>query len=277
VHRESRSAVRHPAFPWFGGKWLLAPWIIDRLPDCRVYAEPFGGAASVLLRKPPSPVEIYNDLDGELSNFFRVCREQFFELVRRIALSPWHRGDYMVERQRVQDEAPADDLERARRFLMVAGQSFSGCFGQSWSFTRSGSSRGMAETCSRWLNIPATMYSVADRLATVQVECLPAKRLIRLYDARDVLFYCDPPYHPETRSGGEYRRELTADDHGELLDLLCSCKARVALSGYRFPLYDRVLRRWKRYTRRVTCFAEKGRAGKRRSHRVECLWIKPRR
>jgi DNA adenine methylase len=275
VHRESRSAVRHPAFPWFGGKWRLADWIISKLPEHRIYVEPFGGAGSVLLRKPPSEVEVYNDLDRDVANFFRVCRTQFHELVRLCALSPWHRGEWYDARSKLAESRRLPALDRAHLFAVVAIQSFAGSFGASWGFARTASSRNMAETCSRWLNVPTTIYAVADRLQRVQMDCDKASVVIRRYDHADGLLYCDPPYHPETRKSGEYRHELSLEEHAELLDQLNACKARVVLSGYRCPLYDRALRRWKRHTRRVACMAERRLAGDSRTYRTETLWIKP--
>ena len=76
----SEGEVR-PMVRWHGGKWVLAPWIISHFPPHQIYTEAFGGAASVLLKKPRCYAEIYNDLDGEIVNLFRVARERGKDLV----------------------------------------------------------------------------------------------------------------------------------------------------------------------------------------------------
>ena len=75
-------------FGWYGGKFSHLDWLLPRLPKCHHYCEPFAGSAAVLLNRLPSPVETYNDLDGEVVNFFRVCRDQGLELTRLMALTP---------------------------------------------------------------------------------------------------------------------------------------------------------------------------------------------
>src|SRR5690348_53856 len=69
------------AFGWYGGKFSHLKWLLPLLPACHHYCEPFAGSAAVLLNRVPSPVETYNDVDGEVANFFRVLREQSGELV----------------------------------------------------------------------------------------------------------------------------------------------------------------------------------------------------
>ena len=87
----SRSALRY-----LGGKWAIAPWIIEHMPAHRVYVEPFGGAASVLLRKPRSKVEVYNDLDDEIVGIFRILQNpvQWRELIRRLRRTPYSRREF---------------------------------------------------------------------------------------------------------------------------------------------------------------------------------------
>ena len=113
-----------PALRWFGGKWRLGPWIVQHLPPHAAYCEPYGGAASVLLRKPPARLETWNDLHGRLVSFFRVLRERPDELVRLLALTPYARQEYEQAR-----EVAADPLEDARRFYILAAQGRVGAAG----------------------------------------------------------------------------------------------------------------------------------------------------
>lgn len=85
--------VKRPLLRYHGGKWKLAPWILRHLPPHRVYVEPFGGGGSVLLQKPRSYAEVYNDLDGEIVNLFRVARERGEELAQAVELTPFARLD----------------------------------------------------------------------------------------------------------------------------------------------------------------------------------------
>src|SRR6266576_1049473 len=102
--------VERPILRYHGGKFVLAPWIISHFPEHRVYVEPYGGAASVLLRKERSYAEVYNDLDSEIVNLFRVARDNGKELIRVLALTPFAREEYQAAW-----EATDDPLEQARR------------------------------------------------------------------------------------------------------------------------------------------------------------------
>ena len=114
-----KNARKLIAFGWYGGKFSHQDWLLPLLPDCHHYCEPFAGSAAVLLNRPPSPVETYNDLDGEVVNFFRVLREQKGCLVEAIGLTPFSREEFGMACV-IDPEASA--LERARRFYVRARQ-----------------------------------------------------------------------------------------------------------------------------------------------------------
>ena len=99
-------APTRPILRWHGGKWILAPWIISHFPAHKCYVEPFGGAASVLLRKARSYAEVYNDLDGEVVNLFRVAREHGAELRQRLHLTPFSRLDFAESYEPSKDPFP---------------------------------------------------------------------------------------------------------------------------------------------------------------------------
>lgn len=266
---KKQKPVRTP-FQWIGGKYEIAPWICSRFPGHKTYVEGFGGAAGVLLHKEPSAVEVYNDLDKELVNFFRVARERPEDLARGLLLSPYARSEFEVAKA-----LEGDDLERARKFAVVARQSMGGVWGRAWSAVVGHSRRGMGSSNSRWLNLPEDILAIAGRFARVQIESLPALDLIRRYDRKDTLFYLDPPYLPATRQEGLYRYEMAVDKHVELLALLARVQGKVVLSGYASDLYDEALRGWWREVRQVTCRSNVKASGQLsdRPKREEVLWM----
>jgi len=267
---------------YYGGKGYSWRRIIPHFPPHHTYVEPFGGAANVLLNKPPSPVEVYNDIDSNLVTIFRVLRDRPDELRRALELTPYSREEY------VRCLGPLDgldDVEKARRLIVRYRQVFGGT-GQTatpgqWSYSVTFSCRGMSGVVSRWLStIDAVLPAVVERFRRVQIENLPWQEIIRRYDTPETLFYCDPPYMPSTRnSHGEYAYEMTVEEHQELAEALHSVKGHVVLSGYASPEYDEWYRGWKRVEFDATLFArsDQTRSDQKRSRdkRTEVLWIKP--
>jgi len=247
----SRKGLKSP-IAWYGGKAYYAEWLIERFPEHRVYVEPFGGAANVLLRKPKSEVEVYNDVDDRVVNLFRVVRdpEQFERLRMLLDLTPYARGEF----EDLLELPPSDDpLEKARRFFAICRQARGG-MGMSklskscWAYSRR-TRRDMAEPVSKYLSAIDGLEEVAARLRTVMIESRPAIELIPRYDGEDSFFYLDPPYMPETRHGNKaatYAHEMSVDDHAALLDALLQIKGKAMLSGYAAPLYDEKLKAWRR-------------------------------
>jgi DNA adenine methylase len=117
------SKVTRPALRYFGGKFRLSKWILSQFPEHETYVEPFGGAMGVLLNKQPAHFEIYNDLDGEVVNFFRVLRDQPDELIRLIELTPYAREEQLLS---FDDLAGVSEVERARRLYVRCWQSHGG-------------------------------------------------------------------------------------------------------------------------------------------------------
>ncbi len=268
---------KRPVLRYHGGKWLLAKWIIGHLPPHRVYAEPFAGAASVLLRKERAYHEVYNDLDGEVVNLFRVLRDE--SLARRLAevlhLTPFARVEFDQSY-----ELTDDPVELARRTLIRSYMGFSTMTlrRQRTGFRAKGL-RAHQPPQIDWRNYPAHVESVVDRLRGVVVENRPALELIAHQDGEQTLFYVDPPYVHRTRNsvcrtsggshlGNAYRHEMTDDDHRALAAALRGSKSMVVISGYACDLYDKELYPdWKR-TERVT-------RADGAEPRTEVLWINP--
>lgn len=256
-------SVSRPILRWHGGKWLLAPWIIQHFPAHRVYVEPFGGAASVLLRKPRSYAEVYNDLDDDVVNLFRVLRSAAApDLIDALRLTPFAATEFAAAYE------PADDaVERARRLIV---RSFMG-FGSNGAHKRT----GFRSNCNRsgttpardWVNYPDALAAVVARLSGVVVINRDACEVMAAHDGPDTLHYVDPPYLMQTRTdaAADYAHELTDADHDHLLAFLRTLKGRVILSGYPSQRYDSALSGWHRVQRKALADGA--------SPRTEVLWM----
>lgn len=234
-------ARRKIAFGWYGGKYSHLSWLLPLLPRTKHYCEPFGGSAAVLINREPSPVETYNDLDGELVNFFRVLRDRKDELIEQIGLTPFSREE--LRRAAEEDTDGLSDLERARRFFVRARQVRTGLAQTAsagrWAHCRLTSRAGMAGAVSRWLGSVDGLSEIAQRLLRVQIENRPALEVIERYDSKKTLFYCDPPYVHDARGDtNAYAYEMTDSQHCRLAKALHQVKGKVALSGYHCDLMN---------------------------------------
>lgn len=266
-----------PILRYHGGKWMLGPWIIDAFPAHRIYTEAFGGAASVLIRKPRAKlVEVYNDMDGEIVSLFRVLRDPVTATALREVLqnTPFAREEFQ------QSYEPAEDpVEQARR---TAVRSFFGFGSDSASGATTGfranGNRQSAHPARDWSNYPASIESFTERLRGVVVENRPAVEIILQHDTPETLHYCDPPYTHGSRSaytvrtGKGYRHEMTDDDHRRLAEVLHGCAGMVVLSGYHSPLYDELYGDWE--VRQRQAIADGGPRAPA-LERVEVLWLNP--
>jgi DNA adenine methylase len=222
------------AFGWYGGKFSHLEWLLPLLPPCHHYCEPFAGSAAVILNREPAPIETYNDLDGEVVNFFRVLRDQKMELIEAIGLTPFSREEFA---KACKVDTHLAHLERARRFYVRARQVRTGLAQTAslgrWANCKNTSRAGMSGVISRWLGAVEALPEIAERLLRVQIENRPAADIIKLYDSPDTLFYCDPPYVHDTRGDSKaYGFEMSDEDHCKLASILNSVTGKVAISNY---------------------------------------------
>lgn len=236
------------AFGWYGGKFSHLDWLLPLLPKTRHYCEPFGGSAAVLLNREPSPIETYNDIDGEVANFFRVLRDKKDALIEAIGLTPFSRAEF--EKAISEPTEDLSDLERARRFYIRARQVRTGLAQKAssgrWAHCRLTSRAEMAGAVSRWLGSIEDLPEITQRLLRVQIEDSPAIEVIKRYDSEGTLFYCDPPYSHDSRGDSNaYGYEMTDDEHRELSRVLHSVKGKVALSSYHCDLMDELYGDWR--------------------------------
>lgn len=266
------TVVNRPVLRYHGGKWLLAPWVVEHFPPHRVYTEPFGGAASVLMRKARAAlVEVYNDLDAEIVGLFRVLRDRRAAelLTEQLRATPYAREEFLLS------YTPCEDaVEQARRTIVRAffGFGSDAASGAKTGF-RSNGNRQSAHPARDWMNYPPTISAFCERLQGVVVENRAAIEVMVQHDSPETLHYCDPPYVHETRSaavlraGKGYRHEMTADDHRELAGVLKELKGMVVVSGYASPLYDELYRGWASTSRKALADGA--------LERTEVLWVNP--
>lgn len=258
---------------WFGGKHYMVKHIIPLIPPHRIYIEPFGGGANVLLNKPPSEVEIYNDIDNRIVRLFRVLRNNRDEFLSLAQLMPYSRAEFDESLQELNDERidNCSDTELALRDFVRWRQSFAGQ-GKSWSFTKDRSRGGIADNVNAWLTAIEGLPEVCDRLRIVEIECDDAIAIINRYDNFDGFIYADPPYVHSTRETNSreiYCREMSDAEHRRLLVILSHTLAKVMISGYRCAMYDNLLLNW-------SCIqipiANHSAGGPKKERKIECLW-----
>lgn len=273
--------ITRPILRYHGGKWRIAPWVISHFPPHRMYVEPFGGGASVLIRKERCYAEIYNDLDEEVVNVFRVLRDPDMatELERLLRLTPFSRIDF----EEAYQQPESSQVRRARHTVIKA---FMGFGSNGIHRSTSGSMRttastsvrpstGLRHNCTRtgttpahnWATWPDGIRQYTERLKGVVIENRPALEVIATHDHEDALIYCDPPYVKSTRSdaGDDYHHEMNDDDHRALAELLHQCRGMVIISGYQSPLYQQLYDGWFS-TIRVA-------RADRAAERTEVLWM----
>lgn len=266
------SAVTRPALRYHGAKFRLATWVMSFFPKHTCYVEPFGGAAGVLLQKPRAYAEVYNDLDGDVVNFFRVLRDKQMRaaLIEACALTPYAREEFDLAWE------PTDDaVERARRLAIRAQMGF-GSAGATKGATgfRIDTKReyGTAQSC--WAEYPAALAEAGQRLQGVLIENRHAIEVMHQHDASSTLHFVDPPYLHETRQmrGARscYRHELDNDEHLELLATLRGLEGMVVLCGYPSEMYDAELAGWRRHTKQARISAGRG-----TTLRTEVVWLNP--
>lgn len=245
VQVRSPKRRRKIVFGWYGGKFSHLDWLLPLLPSCHHYCEPFAGSAAVLLNRESSPIETYNDIDGEVANFFRVLRDQPDELIRGISLTPFSREEYFLAINN--NEEKNTHIERARQFYIKARQTRTGLAQTAslgrWANCKDTSRAGMSGVVSRWLGGVEALESIAKRLLRVQIENRPAIDSLQLYDSPNTLFYCDPPYLHETRGDSKaYGFEMDEDQHKEFAQIANKCQGKIAVSGYEHPIMNELFK-----------------------------------
>ena len=256
MSKEAKCVLKYP-----GAKNRLAEWICSFIPDHGVYVEPYFGSGAVFFNKAPARIETINDLDGNVTNYFRVLREKPDELARLLSLTPFGRDEYY--NSCIFDERDSD-VEKARKFAVRCWQGF-GCSNLYRNGFRSSQRSTSPWTTKEWQNLPERLVMASERLKNAQIENLPALEILKRYDTEDVFAYIDPPYLHGTRKDYLYRHEMENEEHIRLLEMLRDHPGKIMISGYENELYNEMLRRWRKESKRTQ--AEAG------IPRTETIWM----
>ena len=256
----ARPVLRYP-----GGKWKCAEWIISHFPRHEVYCEVFGGGASVLMRKQPSRTEIYNDIDADVVNVFRVLRDE--EKAKRLefllSLTPFAVDEYGFCYGETTNEIDAARVMIFRSFCGIGSDSIFRMNG-----FRRGFKNGKLDPNTSISSYLECVPFFVERLRDVIVENLDWRKVIKTYDSKDTLFYVDPPYLDEvcTSRSVTYAHPISREEHVELANILNACQGNVVISGYESELYASLYAGW--FTAVKKAISGMGK------HRVEKIWIK---
>jgi DNA adenine methylase len=251
---------------YHGGKTKLAAWIIGQMPAHKCYVEPFGGGGAVLLAKKPAKSEVYNDLSGDVVNFFRIIREHGKAFAHLVNMTPFAREEFEIAYE------PTDcPMERARRFYIRCDMAVTTTSQNEKSGFRTAinSSMDYSSQFLTWFNRPEAILQTRDRLARVCIENTDAFKLLDRIDRQHTLFYLDPPYYNATRSKKSvrigYTHNLTDEQHEQLLNKCNQLQGMAMISGYDNPLYNDLLKQWRR--EETTAYDDAKKA------RKEVLWM----
>jgi DNA adenine methylase len=260
------------AFGYFGSKLRIAAKMKDRLPPHNAWVELFCGSSAMTLAKKPAPIEIINDINGEIVNFFRQLRENGGELRKRIRLTPYARAELELSRK---EEENLSDIERARRFFVGAMMAINGCFGEAaggFSFSNSYTRNGMEARVGRWHGMSDYLKTVVERLRTVRVENKDALALFHDFEHRPAtLVYLDPPYLGERSAGYDFDQN-SVEYHQKLIHAVLGAKCMIFISGYKSDLYDAHLTKERGWFRETIKATTKGNNGKS-FDREEVIWF----
>lgn len=272
----SRSPVRSdrptgPAFRWPGSKWRLTGQLLPLFPHHRRYVSLFGGSASDILAKPPSHVEVFNDLSSDVYNFFKVIRDDRSRkrLLHMLIYTPYSRQQY-VDCLSILQSNESEIVMRAWAFVTCANCGFVG-IDPSIATKGNFAPDTAGSVPAKWRDIAHHIEKVARRFRQVMIENRDWREVLARYDNDETLIYADPPYiHAARVCNSQYAHELVDDDHAELLRLLMNSRAKVILSGYSNELYDEALAGWRREEFSARCYIANA---KYKPSRIEVVWM----
>lgn len=219
---------------YVGGKTKLSPYLQKLIPEHDVYVEVFGGGASLLFDKPLSKIEVYNDIDSNVVNLFRVLRdeEKAMKLLEKLELTPYSREEFNYCNENI--DKIEDEVERARCLLVKFSQSYAGK-GKHWGYESVRRAKKV-KPCQirKWLNKIELIEPYLQRLRRVFIENDDFRDLIPRYDSERAFFFLDPPYITKIK---HYEYDMDLEDHKDLVQILLNVKGKAMLCGFEHEIY----------------------------------------
>jgi DNA adenine methylase len=267
-----------PAFSWMGGKNRIRDRIVPYTVGASLYVEPFAGALNVLLARPCKGMEVVNDRDERIVNFYRVLQDDLLRdrLMQKLKYTPYARSEFARALHVLRDPA-SGSVDRAWAFFVAQNQGISGGGCNASNENNWGVSKER-DTASRFRWHVQELEGLAERLSGVIIENRDALQLLSTWDAPHAVFYCDPPYVPTTRKMSDhrsrYQEEMGLKDHHALIEALLRLKGQAIVSGYRNDAVHGPLEAagWQRIDTKVALYAS---VQDKTQTRTECLWLSP--
>lgn len=228
-------------FPYQGSKSKQLDVLYDFFPDHKGYVEVFGGSGIVLLNKEPINIEVLNDYNCHVYNFFNVLKNHTMELIANISLTPYSRKHLEEVESKINEFEPeGNNIKWAADWFVAQTQSFNG---------RIGAGMRNINHKKKFVNVvqylggkTENLFGVANRLKNAIIEKLDFEDCINKYSGGEIFFYLDPPYIQDTKNESSvYKSEMSDKDHERMLDAILSNNGKYLISGYKNSMYDRLL------------------------------------
>lgn len=229
-------------FPWYGSKILKQDFIQSKLPLSDIFVVPFGGSGSIMLNREPVGLEVFNDIDSGVVNFFKVLRDNPEELVDRLDKTPYHESIFEESKHLLKTDC--EGMDKAIAFFVVTTMSYNST-NSSFAYSTKEIRRNRSQSVSRYQSKIDELERISTRLSRIQFFNRSAIEIIEKFQREGTLMYLDPPYPGEVRSSiGAYSNEMSEDEHIEMLDIIKDSNVRIAISTYENDLYNDYLKDW---------------------------------
>lgn len=250
-----------PPLTYYGGKQKLASTILPLIPDHHLYCEPFFGGGAIFFAKEPSTLEVINDSNCDLINFYTVVRNDYKDLAREIKATLHSREHHHAAKVVLGFPQLFTDVKRAWAIWVLANQGYSSRLDSPWGYDRKNN------TSAKRLHYKREDFTrqCAERLEKIEIENTDALRVIETRDSIQSFFYCDPPYFNSNM--GHYN-VYSEQDFENLLQLLSRIQGKFLLSSYPSDLLDRYIKKYKWHTKEIEmplAIAAKYKTGKKKT------------